>query len=114
MSPSKCPETGNITQVQMVPTLAPRPVVPDSPGRVNHTMYPSCIGKPFSQKKASIFALFPCLPLELREGIWEIASNEPQLVEGRYDYRNGVWSSANVPPSVLYTCHESRRVALKS
>jgi hypothetical protein len=65
-------------------------------------------------QRLTTFTLFPKLPFELREEIWKITSNKPHTIEGRYNYRTGVWSSANNPPSVLYTCHESRVVALKA
>jgi hypothetical protein len=77
----------------------------------------SSSGYPYSRdvtQRLNAFTLFAKLPFELREEIWKMASNNPNIVEGRYDYRTGVWRSANNPPSVLYTCHESRKVGLKA
>jgi hypothetical protein len=79
---------------------------------------------PSSASRNQRFTLFPALPKELRDQIWEDALPGPRFVEIGWklwteeledgtvvDYCKCI--SNNDRPAMLHTCHDSREIALK-
>jgi hypothetical protein len=58
------------------------------------------------------FELFPTLPTELRDMIWQ-HTLEPRAVEIQYSVKNGFYSTAKTPV-VMRACPDSRNAVIKS